>query len=152
MPQCPQAGGGGFDVIECALEEIVQIGIRVLRFNGHFQKLTTIGGEQRGRVAAAQALPPVADDDFAEGMELAAACLDDGNLAAEEEIELSSEGAVQAAGTFCDGFHEAMIFGKPMDDEAGIRQAGETDDDGLGGLHGGENRGFDSFCDGNPRE
>jgi len=152
MPQRPEAGGSGVNVVEGALEEIVQIGIRVLRFHSHFQKLAAIGGEQGGGVAAAKAFSPVTDGDFAEGVEVAAAGLDDGNLATEKEIELAGEGAFRAAGTFCDGFDEAVVFGEPVDDEAGIRQAGETDDDGLGGLHGSENRDSGNFCDGNREE
>lgn len=150
MAQGGKAGRGGIDVIERALEEIMQSGIRMLRLYGQFEKLATIGGEESGGVAAAEIFAPVADSDFTKHMQIAAAGADHRNFAAEEEIEFSGKWAFRTTRAFCDGFDEAVVFGEPVDDQTGIRQAGEADDDGLSGLHGLKFGNYGNFCDGNP--
>ena len=126
-----EGGWGGVEVVEGAGEEVVEVGLGVVGFEGFFEELAAVGGEEDGGVVFAEAFAPVVDLDFAEGVEVAAAGAGDGDFAGEEEVELAGEGAFGAAGTPGDGFDEAAFTGEPVDDEAGVGEAGEPDEDGL---------------------
>ena len=101
---------GGVDVVEGALQKVVELIIRVLGFHGHFKQLAKICGEQGGGVVSPQPLPPVANGDFTKGMKVALAGAAERDLAAEEQIDLSVERAFRPAGTFCYGFDQALGF------------------------------------------
>jgi len=60
-----------------------------------------------------------------------------GDFPAKEEIELSREGAPGFAGSACHRFEQAVFFGKPVHDQARIRQTGKPENDGMSWLHGG---------------
>jgi hypothetical protein len=62
----------GVDVVEGAAEEVVEEGFGVAGFDGDFEELAAVGGEECGGVVAAEVLAPVVDDDFAEGVEFGA--------------------------------------------------------------------------------
>lgn len=135
----PEAGSGGVEMIEGPHEQIVQVGIRVFRFDRRFEEPAAVGGEQDRGVGLAQAFPPVADGDLAQGVELTATGALKGDLAGEKQVELPGEGAFGAAGAASHGLHKPMFRGEPVDDEAGVREPGEADEDGRRGLlHSGE--------------
>lgn len=130
MTECAEAGSGSGDVIEGAAEEVVERWIGVVRFDGGFEKLAAVGGEEGGVVGFPEAFAPVVDGDFAEGVEVSAAGAGEVDLAAEEEIEFSGEGAFRAERAFGDGADEAVVFGEPVDDETGVGETGQAGDDG----------------------
>lgn len=134
MAECAEAGSGFREMIEGAAEEVVERRIGMVRLDGGLEKLAAVGGEKRGVVGFTEALAPIVDDDFAEGVEVAAARAGEIDLAAEEEIEFSCEGAFRAERAFRDGADEAVVFGEPVDDETGVGETGQAGDDGGHGT------------------
>lgn len=146
MSESPEAGTGGVEMVEGAREQVVQVGVRVLGLDGGFEEPAAIGGEKHGRVGLAQALPPMADGNLAQWVKLATPRALEGDFPGEKKVELAGEGAFGATRAACHGFHEPMFLSEPVGDQAGVREFGETDEDGRRGLlHGGkspESRGF----------
>lgn len=135
----------GVEMIESAGQQVEQRGVGVLRFDHAFHQLAAIRGEEGGGVLPAEPLAPVGDGDFAQRMEVALTGADEMQFTAEKQVELPGERASRAARTFCGRFHQAVIFRQPVDDQAGIGEPGQPGDDGAGGLHGGEYRGWRDF-------
>jgi hypothetical protein len=132
-----QTGRCGSQVVQSALEQVVKSGLGMLRLDGGFHQLAAVSGEHGGIVAESQSLAPIADGDLAQGVQITAPRLTERDFSAEEQVELAGKGAFRTAGTFGHGFHQPMILGKPVDDETGVREAGEADHDGFRGVHGG---------------
>jgi hypothetical protein len=128
--------GLGVEVIEPAAEEVVQGGIGVARLDRSLHKLAKISGHEGGGVLAAQSLPPVRDSDFPEDVQLAFPGGHNTDFPGEKQVELPCEGALRAQRAFRHRFQQAIAFREPMDDETGVRQAGGSDQDGLGRDHG----------------
>jgi len=126
---------GGFEVAECALEEIEDFGFRVVGFDGGFGELAEVGGGHGGGPGFPEGFAPIVDGDFAECVERAAAGFGDGDFAGEEEVEFSGERAFRAASAAGDGFDQAVVSGEPVHDEAGFREFGDAREDGAGGDH-----------------
>ena len=133
MPERAEAGAGGIDVVERAGEQIVELGIGVLRLDRRFQKLTAICGQQRRAVMSAQSFAPMADGNFAQRVKVAAPRLGVGNFAAEKKVEFSRERAFRAESSFGHRFDQSMIRREPVDDQAGVGQSGQA------GKNGGQN-------------
>jgi hypothetical protein len=134
--QGSEAGLRGGDVIERADEQIVQNRIRVLRLDGGFQKLAKVGRQQRGGVVFSQSLAPIADGNLAQNVQFAASGGLECDFAAEEQIEAAGKRTLRPPRSLGHGFHQPVVLGEPVRDQAGIREPREADDDGPGGLHG----------------
>ena len=130
-----EAGRRGIEVIKRALEQVVQRGVRVLRLDRGFKQLAAVTGQEDGAVVAAQALAPVVDGYLAQRMKVSVTGSIKRNFPAEEEVDFSCERAFRPPGSAGYGFHKAMDFSKPMDDQAGFGEPGETDRDGFRGMH-----------------
>ena len=102
----------------------------MIRLHRGFDQLAAVGGEQGGEVGFPQALPPLQDGYFPQGVEVPPAGGHEINLSAEKEIQFSRKRAFRPQRTFGHGFDEPMLGGEPVDDEAGVRQSGEAGDDG----------------------
>ena len=130
-----KGGFGGIEVVESALEQIMQGCIGVFGLHGRFEELAKIGGEERGGIIPPQSLTPIANRDLAKRVEIASTRSGEGDFAAEKEIDLSLEGAFRATGTFCHRLDQALGLREPMHNEAGFRQPGGSGHDGISGLH-----------------
>ena len=93
MTQGAEGRGGHIQVIQRPLQQIVQIGIRVLGLDRGFQQLATIAGQQSGGVASPQAFPPLADGNLAQAVKLAVAGAAEGDFRTEKQIKLATERA-----------------------------------------------------------
>lgn len=136
MVHGPQAGSGCVHMVERPLQQVVQLWFRVVGFHGEFKQLAKVRGQQGGGILAAEAFPPRVNDDLAEGMQLAALRPGKGDFAAEKQVELASKRAGWAAGRLGHGFEQPVVLGEPVDNQAGVRQAGEPDKNGQSRLHG----------------
>jgi hypothetical protein len=74
----------------------------------------------------------------------------EGDFPAEKQVELPRERTLRTARPLGHGFDQSVRCGEPMDNEAGIRQPGKTDDGGQGGLHGAIFGKAGTIGDGNP--
>ena len=130
-----QAGFGGVEMVERAVQEVMEFGFRVFVFHGGFEELAAISGQQSGCILPAQAFAPMLDGNLPQGVQLAAPGMLEADFAAEKQVELTRERAFRAACSLGHGFHQAMIRGEPMHDQAGIRQPSQADERCPGGLH-----------------
>lgn len=105
MEQRPLAGWGVVEVVERALEEVVQFWLRVLGLDSRFQQLATIGGEEGGGVVLSESLAPVPDHHFAQGVKLTVSGVDKGDFSTEKKIDLAGKRAAGTARTFGHGLH-----------------------------------------------
>lgn len=121
-----QAGSRLVDVIESSRQQIMQFTIGMFRLHSGFQQLTAVSGEQGGDILAAQSLPPVMDRNLAQGVEISALRPYKIDLAAEKQIQFPGEGALGAEGSLGGGFDQSVIRGEPVDNQAGVRQSGQT--------------------------
>ena len=115
MAERLEAGGRGVEVIERALEQVVQRGIWMLRLDRGFKQLAAVTGQEDGAVVAAQALAPVVDGYLAQRMEVSVAGAIERNFPAEKEVDFSCERTFRPPGSAGYGLHKAMGLSKPMD-------------------------------------
>ena len=129
MAQCPHAGPGLVDVIQCPRQQVMEFRIRMFRLHGGFQKLAAVSGQQGGGVMFAQSFPPMVDRNFAKRVEIPSTGSHKIDLSAEKQVQFPSKRALGTKCTFGRGFDQPVIGGKPMDDQAGVRQTGQTGQD-----------------------
>ncbi len=71
-------------------------------------------------------------------MEFAPPGMGKGDFAAKKQVDLTVEWAFRTLCTFGHGLDQAVIFGEPVDDQAGLRETGDADHYGFRGLHAGK--------------
>lgn len=124
MAHRAQTWRAGTEVVECALEKIVQSEVRMLGLDRGFHQLTTIGRQQGRVVMETQSLAPMTYRDLSQDMQVALAGAAKRDFSTKKQVQLACEWALRPAGTLRHGFHQSMALGEPVDDQAGFREAG----------------------------
>lgn len=75
------------------------------------------------------------DGNLAQSMEFPAPDPLETNLAAEKQVQLPRKRAFRSACPPGHCFHQPVLFGEPVHDQAGICQPGEADERGQSRLH-----------------
>jgi len=130
-----QAWSDQLNVVQCPPQKIIQLRLRMLRLHRRLRQLATIGRQQDRVIPLPQSLAPGIDHHLAQPVQLAFPRAGDADLAAEKKVELSGERAFLTPRTLGDGFHQAIRLGEPVHNQAGVRQAGQPDQNGTGHLH-----------------
>ena len=138
MLKCLQAWRVGVQMIQRPFQQIIQFWLGMFRFHRHLQQLAAIGCQQGGCVIAAQTLTPLADGNLAQRVQFSMSRTAQRNFSAEKQIELPCKLAFRSSGTLRHRFDQSLRLGQPVNDQAGFRQAGESDHDGFRRGHAAE--------------
>ena len=126
MAKGSQAGSRLVDVIQCPREQVMEFRIRMFRLHDGFQELAAVCRQQGGRVLSAQSFPPMMDRNLAQRVKISPAGTHEIDLSTEKQVKFSGEGALWPKRSLGCGLDQSVIRGEPVDNEAAVRQSGQT--------------------------
>jgi len=123
------------EVADGAQKEVVEFRSRGVRLQCEFHELDEVGAECESGIVFAQSFVQSVEVDIQEGVEVAAACPLEADLALEKEVQLPSKTAFRRTGALGNRTDETVLLGHPCHDEARFGESGFSHQNGTALFH-----------------